>query len=49
MTETIIANTVNVDSFLWTTPDTEQGEIRLRITDVNSTVSDTSGWFFKIE
>ena len=48
-TMTISSDTANVDSFLWTTPDTEQGEIRLRITDVNSTVSDTSGWFFKIE
>ena len=48
-TLTISSDTANVDSFLWTTPDTEQGEIRLRITDVNSTVSDTSGWFFKIE
>ena len=48
-TMTISSDTANVDSFLWTTPDTEQGEIRLRITDVNSTVSDTSGWFFKIK
>ncbi len=49
ITMTISSDTANVDSFLWTTPDTEQGEIRLRIADVNSTVSDTSGWFFKIE
>jgi hypothetical protein len=46
---TISSDTANVDSFLWTTPDTELYNIRLRVTDVNSTVSDTSGWFFKIE
>ena len=48
-TMTISSDTANVDSFLWTTPDTVLYNIRLRVTDVNSTVSDTSGWFFKIE
>jgi len=45
---TIISDTANVDSFLWTTPGIPQDSIRLRVTDVNSTVSDTSGWFFEI-
>ena len=48
-TMTISSDTANVDSFLWTTPDTVLYNIRLRVTDMNSTVSDTSGWFFKIE
>ena len=45
---TIISDTANVDSFLWTTPGIPQDSIRLRVTDVNSTVSDTSGGFFEI-
>ena len=45
---TIISDTANVDSFLWTTPGIPQDSIWLRVTDVNSTVSDTSGWFFEI-
>ena len=45
---TIISDTANVDSFLWI-PNVPRDSVRLRVTDVNSTVSDTSGWFFKIE
>ena len=44
---TIISDTANVDSFLWI-PNVPRDSVRLRVTDVNSTVSDTSGWFFKI-
>jgi len=54
MTETIIADTVNVGSFSWMTPNItftypKINDLRLRIADINSDVADTSGWFFKIE
>ncbi|MFQ6614243.1 MAG: hypothetical protein ACE5D1_05310, partial [Fidelibacterota bacterium] len=53
----IASEIANVDSFLWT-PITSTGindlslnqrdSLRIRVSDVNSTVSDHSGWYFRI-
>ena len=45
----IASDTANVDSFLWSVPDATLNKVRIYISDLNSSVSDSSGWFFKIE
>ena len=45
----IVSEYTNVDSFLWIVPDNELNQVRIYISDVNSTISDTSGWYFIIK